>query len=155
MLFCAAIKMTVETALYTSEYKIARLPKQIFILLWKNYINAKRNKIGSILEFICPFIFISFLLVIRSFIEELKLTCEYNRPSSVLDVRLGNSNHSRNLVAYYPNTEFVRGLVENAVDLVVANNQDFNPTSLSKIFVSLRGNVQPFDLIKSMFFLLL
>jgi hypothetical protein len=115
------------------DYKIAGLPKQILILIWKNFINSRRNIVGSLLELLCPFIFVSFLLVIRYFIEKIKLTSQFNQPTSVLDVRLGSYNQSRNVILYHPDTEFVKKLVQNAVDVIVASNPGFKPIGIFSI----------------------
>jgi hypothetical protein len=110
------------------KYKIVNLPKQIRILSWKNWINIKRNIVGLFFEFVCPFVFVSFLIIIRNFIEKIRLTSEFNEPNSVLNVRLGAFNQTRNLVLFHPNTDFVRNLVENAVELMMLSNPGFRPT---------------------------
>ena len=109
------------------EYRIARFPKQILILVWKNLLLSRRNLFGTVLEMLCPYLFISFMLVIRSFMERIRLTSQFNMPTSVLDVRLGSFNQTRNLILYFPNTNFVRRLVDNAVNLIVQNNPGFIP----------------------------
>lgn len=108
-------------------YKIASPARQILILMWKNMVSTRRNIVGSLLEFVCPVIFISFLLVIRSFIEKLRFTSQFNMPRSILDLRFGAFNQTRNLVLYYPNTQLVRQLVQDAIVYFGQSNQGFNP----------------------------
>ncbi len=115
--------------LYANKYKIVKLPKQIYILTWKICINTKRNIIGLFFEIVCPLVFVSFLLIIRNFIEKIRLTSEFNEPTSVLNVHLGAFNQTRNIVLFYPNNEFVRTMVENAVGLMMLSNPGFRPTS--------------------------
>jgi hypothetical protein len=71
-------------------------------------------------------------LVIRHFIEKIKLTSQYDQPTNVLDVNLGAFNQTRNIVLFYPNNELVRKLVENALELMTLSNPGFRPTGIYK-----------------------
>ena len=120
-----------------TPYKIASLPKQILILTMKNLLLFKRNYVGTSLELLCPFIFISFLLVIRYFIEKIKFYNQFAPSSysnSVLDLYTNMSMQDRVVVLFYPNNNFIRGLVENAMNFLSLNNPEFVPTSKSPTF---------------------
>lgn len=111
----------------TKELKISSFAKQIEILMWKNLIIFRRNIIGTLLEIICPFIFVSFLIIIRYFIERIKYRNYLNFPRNVLDLSPMTVEQKRNLVLYYPNNELIRGFVADAARLLSLNNAAFFP----------------------------
>lgn len=122
--------------------KIVSLPYQIFILLWKNGILFRRNIFGTLLEVFCPLLFLSILLIMRYFIEKIKYYDQYNFSRSIFDVfieppqvsltalsQIEEDRSNRNLIFYYPDTEFIRNIVTNAAKLLQDNNKDFRPQS--------------------------
>ena len=117
------------------DNKIASLPKQILILTWKNFILLRRNLLGTFLELTCPFIFISFLLIIRYFIERIKFFNQYLQSNSgnVLDLYENAISQERDVVLYYPNNELIQKLVEQAVQFLNLNNPEFVPKSKKKL----------------------
>jgi hypothetical protein len=119
-------------------YKIASVPKQILILNWKNFILLKRNILGTLLELACPLIFISFLLVIRYFIERIKFFNQYSQPNSgnVLELYVNSMSQEKVLVLFYPNNNLIQELVENSMQFLKLKNPQFAPTSKIKHFYS-------------------
>jgi hypothetical protein len=115
-------------------YKIASVPKQILILNWKNFILLKRNILGTLLELACPLIFISFLLVIRYFIERIKFFNQYSQPNSgnVLELYVNSMSQEKVLVLFYPNNKLIQELVENSMQFLKLKNPQFAPTSKIK-----------------------
>ena len=115
-------------------YKIASVSKQILILNWKNFILLKRNILGTLLELACPLIFISFLLVIRYFIERIKFFNQYSQPNSgnVLELYVNSMSQEKVLVLFYPNNKLIQELVENSMQFLKLKNPQFAPTSKIK-----------------------
>lgn len=113
------------------HYKIASLPNQILILNWKNLLLFRRNLLGTILELIFPFIFISFLLIIRYFIERIKFFNQYNQSNSgnVLELYVNSMSQEKILVLFYPNNKLIQELVENSVRFLKLKNPEFSPQS--------------------------
>ncbi len=124
--------------------RIANLPRQVAILLWKNLILFRRNIFGTMLEIFCPLLFLSVLLIMRYFIEKIKYYDQYNFPRSVFSVyaappqlsltalsQVSEDRSNRNLIFFHPETEFIRQIVQNAADLLQANNKDFEPRVLA------------------------
>jgi hypothetical protein len=115
-------------------YKIASVPKQILILNWKNFILLKRNILGTLFELACPLIFISFLLIIRYFIERIKFFNQYSQPNSgnVLELYVNSMSQQKILVLFYPNNKLIQELVENSIQFLKLKNPEFAPTSKIK-----------------------
>jgi hypothetical protein len=113
------------------RYKIASLPNQILILNRKNFLLFRRNLLGTILELIFPFIFISFLLIIRYFIERIKFFNQHNQSNSgnVLELYVNSMSQEKILVLFYPNNKLIQELVENSVRFLKLKNPEFSPQS--------------------------
>nr|UOU03314.1 ATP-binding cassette subfamily A3-like 1 [Brachionus rubens] len=107
--------------------QIAGLLTQIKILMWKLLITLRRNIIGSMLEILSPYIFVSILIVIRYFIERIKFKTFSYVPTNVLELHPMTVQQKRNLILFYPNNEVVRNLVNNAAKLLTLKNPDFLP----------------------------
>lgn len=117
------------------EMRIASFARQIAILLWKNLIIMKCNLVGSFLELVSPILFVSFLLIIRHYIERVKFY-NYVQPTNVYDLSFYLTNQSRNLVIYYPNSTLIRNLVTNAIGLVRTINPGYSPLSNFNVLFS-------------------
>lgn len=116
------------------EMRIASLPRQILILTWKNLIIFKCNLFGTVLEFLSPFVFLAFLLIIRYYIERIRYNSSlFNQPNSVLDISFFLMNQTRNLVIYYPNNTLIRNFVISAVQLLKFKNPTFDPKGIDNI----------------------
>jgi len=76
----------------------------------------------------------------RYFIEKINYYDQFNFPRSIFNVKIDQPQVSltalsqiiedrtnRNLIFFYPETEFIRNLVQNAADLLQANNKNFFP----------------------------
>ena len=112
-------------------YKIAGLARQVYILSWKNFVLARRNYVGTLLEVVCPFIFIAFMVIIRYFIERFKYDDEFMSvpPTQTSDIlNLFNRTEGRDLVLFYPNNDLIKTLVDNAVVFIRLYNPGFTPT---------------------------
>lgn len=123
---------------------IANLPWQILILMWKNGILFRRNILGTLLEIFCPLLFLSILLIMRFFIEKIKYYDQYNFTRSIFNVfteppalsftslnQNTEDRKNRNLIFYYPETEFIRNVTMNAAKLLASNNEGFFPQVLA------------------------
>lgn len=108
--------------------RIANFWRQILILSWKNLIIFRCNLFGTLLEFLSPFVFLAFLLIIRYYIERIRFnTSAFVQPTSVFDISFFLMNQTRNLVIFYPNTTLVRNFVLSAVQLLKFRNPTFEP----------------------------
>lgn len=108
--------------------KIANLPKQVLILMGKNFIMFRRNLIGTIVEIICPILFLLILFIMRYFVEKIIYPQQYNMPRYYQTLFFPQQNSQiRNLVLYYPNTEFIQNLVNKTVQTIVDYNYEFSP----------------------------
>ena len=117
---------TNESESIKNNKRIAGLFKQIRILLWKNYILSKRNKVGLISELFAPIFMLLILLIIR-----IAVSVEYNEeqrfdPNFVLD-SFNNSN--RNLVLFYPNNSIIESIVNRGMDFIKQKHSWFDPIS--------------------------
>ena len=77
--------------------------KQLWLLLWKNFLLQKRSVIGTILELTIPAVFAIILLPIRSIVKsdpKLNDTTYERFPVNSLDEYLVNQSFS---FAYHPN----------------------------------------------------
>jgi hypothetical protein len=123
------------SAKYEYEMKIASFPRQILILMWKNLIIFKCNLVGTVLEMLSPFLFLSFLLIIRYYIERIRFSSDmFNMPTNVYDISFYLANQSRNLIVYYPNNSLIRNLVTNAIDVLKFQNPGFDPLGILLLF---------------------
>lgn len=110
---------------------IAGLTRQIVILLWKNAILFRRNILGMLSEILCPFLFLSILLIMRHFIPRIEITDRVS-PRSVLKIPMPelqemNVETNRNKIFYYPNTKFIKDIIDRAAENIRINNPDFKP----------------------------
>ncbi|RNA03984.1 ATP-binding cassette sub-family A member 3-like isoform X2 [Brachionus plicatilis] len=110
-----------------NRVKLAGFLVQIRILMWKMLIILRRNVVGSLLEICCPYLFVSFLILIRYFIERFKMKTFSYMPVNILELNPMTFDQQRNLILYYPNTEFVRNLVNDAASLLSDKNPNFSP----------------------------
>ncbi|CAF0854082.1 unnamed protein product [Brachionus calyciflorus] len=90
-------------------------------------IILRRNLIGSILEILCPYLFLSFLILIRYFIERFKFKTMSYMPTNVLELHPMTVQQKRNLILFYPNNGLVKNLVTNATKFLTMKNPDFLP----------------------------
>jgi hypothetical protein len=125
----------------TVKLRIANFPRQLLILQWKNFILLKRNKIGTLVELLCPILFISFLLVIRHFIDRIKFVSnpQFNRPNNIFEFSAALTEQKRNIIAFYPNSQIILNLVQNSIKLIKSFNPMFTPIVLSHNESSIKG----------------
>nr|QUF59429.1 ATP-binding cassette transporter Abca3-like1 [Brachionus angularis] len=95
--------------------------------MWKNFIIFRRNLIGTFLEILCPYIFVSFLIIIRYFIERIRFKNFFNIPKSVLELSPLTIDQKRNLILFYPNNNLIKSFVTNAAQILSSNNPNFFP----------------------------
>jgi hypothetical protein len=113
--------------------KVVGFWKQIWILLWKNWILLKRNKLGTVVEILVSLLFVVILIFLRFFVDSIKVdeqTSTTNPPRNVID--LVNTTTGRTLVLYYPNNAFIGGIVSSAVTLIQGQRPAF--TATGKLF---------------------
>lgn len=109
--------------------KIANLPTQVLILMGKNFIMFRRNIIATIVEIICPILFLLILFIMRYFVEKIVYPEQFNQARSYLAFFYPPQNSQiRNQVLYYPNTDFIQDLINKTVQTLVDFNYEFTPT---------------------------
>ena len=134
------VVVIVKIVMNTVGMRIAGLPRQVLILLWKNGLLFRRNLFGTFLELVCPLLMLSVFLIMRYFIEKVNYPEQNNKPRSVLSfmnelfqltlqTQLTVNRMSRNLIVYYPNTRLVETIATKAAAVIAANNNGFFPQS--------------------------
>ena len=104
--------------------KIANLFKQVLILMGKNFIMFRRNLVATLVEIICPILFLLILFIMRYFVEKIMYPQQYNMARSYRSLILSpfstskQPKQSRNLVLFYPNTSFIQDLVNKTVQFL-------------------------------------
>lgn len=113
--------------------KLAGFFKQVKILFWKNGKLFLRNKLGTFAELFMAILFIFMLLLIRFFVDSSLQTVDVdtNIKSNPLISILAPISllTGKTVVLYYPNNNFIRDLVTNAMNDLKAVNASFTPTS--------------------------
>lgn len=108
-----------------SKYQIAGYLQQIRILLWKNYIQSRRNLFGIFFECLCPAILMLILLIIRFSVPMQYYSDEKTNETGIID-RFKYENQT-NLVLYYPNNAFIKDIVQEAIEFIKMRKVGFNP----------------------------
>lgn len=110
--------------------------RQCQILFWKNGKLFMRNKAGTFAEICMALLFIFMLVIIRFFADSLGFDEENatnNPPVSVLKGALLTKTKFN--IYYYPNNNFVKGIVESAMtDISTVNGKNFTPISKIILF---------------------
>ena len=116
--------------------KIANLAKQVLILMGKNFIMFRRNLVATLVEIICPILFLLILFIMRYFVEKIMYPQQYNMGRNYKSLILQSAQQTfmqqkqpRNLVLFYPNTSFIQDLVNKTVQSLAEYNFDFDPKS--------------------------
>ncbi len=112
--------------------KIANLPRQVLILMGKNFIMFRRNIVGTLVEIICPILFLLILFIMRYFVEKIVYPQQFNLPRSFQTLQ---SSQTRNLVLFYPNNTLIQSLVNKTVQSLAEYNFEFTPTSIFFSFI--------------------
>jgi hypothetical protein len=108
--------------------KIAGFFRQIFIILWKNSILFRRNKTGILCELIFSSLFtLIFILLVYFAIPNYRMK-SVDDEVNVINVIINDDSDEflRNTYYYYPNTEFVKSIMQNSVNLMKIANYAFN-----------------------------
>jgi hypothetical protein len=117
------------------ERKLAGFFKQIQILFWKNGKLFLRNKLGTFGELIMAFIFILMLLIIRYFVDSQAVAAKTDTTNPLLPVLASfRPTRGKNVVLYYPNNDFIRGLVNATMADLTVVNATFRPSSKQPVF---------------------
>ena len=82
-------------------------------------------------EILCPILFLSILLIMRHFIPRIEIT-DRVVPTSILTFPMPqfqemNVETNRKKIFYYPNTQFIKEIVQNAAHNIRSNNPSFIP----------------------------
>ncbi len=111
------------------QRKLAGFFKQIQILFWKNGKLFLRNKLGTFGELIMAIIFILMLLIIRFFADSQAVAVQTDTTNPSLSVLTSfRPNPLKKVVLYYPNNNFIKGLVDQTMLDLKAVNATFQPT---------------------------
>ena len=105
--------------------QVAGFVKQIRLLAWKNLLLSIRNIGAFILEILAPILVIGILVLIRYFASVFSYPAQSNSLANVFD--LFSPTTDSPIILYYPNNNFVRNIVTNAVSIIQSNVPSFNP----------------------------
>jgi hypothetical protein len=122
--------------------KLASVPWQIIILLWKNSILFRRNFLATFLELFCPLLILSILLIMRYFIEKISINDQKLAPQNVfafvneifqltLQSQFSINRLNRDVIAYFPDNLLIRSVVSKAAALIATHNNGFYPKSMN------------------------
>lgn len=89
---------------------------QFIILTWKNILIIKRNPIGPFVEIFLSLIFISFILILRNFVEIIFYSPISNPTYDIID--FFHKTASQDLILFYPNTPLVQNIVFRAFRVI-------------------------------------
>jgi magnesium-transporting ATPase (P-type) len=104
--------------------------QQVYILLWKNGILFRRSYIGSILEVLLSLLFIITLMIVRYYVDKTNYPDESNNVENIFESM--PLSIRRNRIYYYPNTNYVRDIIINAVSFINSYEPLFTPISIKK-----------------------
>jgi hypothetical protein len=107
--------------------RVAGAFAQIRILLWKNFILFKRNKVSTLIEILAAYLFVGILALFRFFID----STHYEKLDSTINPEIGvpywiNSTSNRTLISYYPPNQFIGQFVFNSLLLIISARPDFS-----------------------------
>ena len=122
------VKSTEKMIQNEQKQELAGFFAQLRILMWKNTVLFRRNVSGTLSEIICPMLFVLAMLLIRYFVDNIRLSEQKFTATSALDL-IPSLNTS--YILYYPNNAFVLGLVNRAVDLIKQRKPTLNPSGNS------------------------
>ena len=100
----------------TDNRQLAGFFKQLGILFWKNWILFKRNKLGTFGEIMMAFLFAFIIVALRYLIDPAIL----NTQSLPTVPVIAPVNVSSGIILYYPNNNFIKDIVTNAVTMLNA-----------------------------------
>jgi hypothetical protein len=103
---------------------------QIRILLWKNFILFRRNKLSTFIEILAAYIFVGIMALFRFFID----STHYPKLDGALNPEVGipywiNTTSNRSIIAYYPPNSFIGEFVLNSIFLILRARPDFSNIS--------------------------
>ena len=103
--------------------------RQVWILIWKNWILFKRNILGSIVELFSTYLFLIMLVLLRFFADVRYSSDETSVTSPTRNVIDNiNTTTGRTNIYYYPNNALIQGIVTSAVTLIQTQVPAFTAT---------------------------
>lgn len=102
---------------------------QFLILTWKNILIIKRNPTGPIVEFFLSLFFISFILILRNYVEIIFYSPISNPTYDIID--FFHKTASQDLILFYPNTSLVQNIVFRAFRVIKSQKFWLHLTSKS------------------------
>lgn len=118
------------------EHQVVGVGRQILILMWKNGLLFRRNKLGTICEILVALLFVFILVFLRFFVDSTHFDDQdYRRNPAVPVISNINVTTNRSLIMYWPDNVFVQSVVSNAYDLIKAQKPDFNATGTASFLV--------------------
>ncbi len=129
--------MTTKTTMQTNDGKraIAGFFRQLWIMIWKNWILTKRNIVGTLGECILAFVFILIILMIRVFIDADYYAVQTNNETNILSQF--NASQGQYLVLYYPDNNYIKGVVTAAFNLIKTQVSSLNVTSKKNFMMNI------------------
>jgi hypothetical protein len=106
--------------------------RELFILIWKNWILTKRTR-TSIGELVTPLVFVLILCIMRLAIDTHTFD-EQNNRSNDMQQNIFDINPRRNKIIFYPNSNLTRRLMENTKGLLV-NSDNQRQSNLGKLSI--------------------
>ena len=119
--------------------KLASYPSQMRILLWKNSLLLRRNKLGTLSELFAAvslligLLIIRFLLDVSVYYEESSRTVSASSPLTQMD----NVSSNSSFLVYYPNNDFIKSIVTKAYTTLSQSSQNFSATGDLSVIVIL------------------
>ncbi|RNA01714.1 ATP-binding cassette sub-family A member 3 [Brachionus plicatilis] len=90
--------------------------RQLLILIWKNILIIKRNPFGPLIEILLSIFFISFIIILRFYVEIIYFPPISNPIYNIIDFFYKTA--SQDLILFYPNIPLVQNIVERAFRVI-------------------------------------
>lgn len=100
---------------------------QFKILAWKNVLIAIRNPLGPLIEILLSILFISFILILRTYVEILYFPPTSNPTYDIIDYF--HKTASQDLILFYPNTPLIQNIVNRAFRVIISQKFWLNLSS--------------------------
>ena len=112
-----------------AENQVSGFSRQLSIVLWKDFLLFKRNKVSALFEASFAVLLVCLLLIFRLIVERFYHQNQYSSPANVFDL-YGFGFSSQNLIVYYPDNQLIENVVSQAVNILGSNS--FLPNMTSK-----------------------
>nr|QNH67862.1 ATP-binding cassette transporter subfamily A member 3-like protein X3 [Brachionus rotundiformis] len=101
--------------------------RQFLILTWKNFLILKRKPFGPLVEILLSFFFLSFILILRNYVEIIYFPPNSNPTYNIIDFFYKTA--SQDLVLFYPDTPVIQNVVYRAFRVIKSQKYWLNLSS--------------------------